>query len=93
MIEGILNMSYINKRAVRKLALDMANSKYPLDEMPDKVVDSNGRLWNYSGAKSKRVSKRYKQVSSKFLEHIDLMVFNNVKSYIEKMPNKGSTVK
>ena len=86
-------MSYINKRAVRKLALDMANSKYPLDEMPDQHIDADGRVWNYAGAKKNRTTKRFKQVSTKFLEHIDLMVLNNVKSHIEKMPNKGSTVK
>jgi len=86
-------MSYINKRAVRALALKIANNKYPLDEMPDQRVDSDGRVWNYARANKNRTKKRYTQVSAKFLEHVDLMVRNNVQSYIDKMPNKGSTIK
>ena len=93
LIEEILNMSYINKRAVRKLALDMANSKFPMDDMPDEHVDSTGKVWNYAGAKKHRIARRYKQVSTKFLDYIDLMVRNNVQQHIEKMDNKGSTVK
>lgn len=83
----------INKRAVRKLALDIANNLHPQEGIPDTYTDSNGRVWNYSGAKKHASNKRYKQVSASFLDHINSLVRVNVEQFVKKMPNKGSTIK
>lgn len=83
----------INKRAVRKLALEIANAQYPCESLPDTQTDTNGRVWTYKRCKESFTNKKYKQVSSKFLEHIETMVRVNMKQYIEKMDGKGSTIK
>ena len=83
----------INKRAVRKLALDIANDMYGQLHLPDKSVDPSGRTWNFTGAKKQMKGKKYKQVSASFLEHINSLVRVNVENHIKNMQSTGSTVK
>ncbi len=83
----------INKRAVRRLALTIANELHPQDNLPKDYTDSTGKVWTYARASSMSKSKKYKQVSAAFLDHINGLVRVNVENYIKKMPNKGSTVK
>ena len=83
----------INKRAVRKLALTIANDMYNNTTLPDTTTDSTGRVWDYRRTKNVTTTKKYRQVSASFLDHIESMVRVNMKEYIRAMPDKGSTVK
>tara|TARA_R110002167_G_scaffold9579_21_gene44372 strand:+ start:1310 stop:1573 length:264 start_codon:yes stop_codon:yes gene_type:complete len=83
----------INKRAVRKLALDLANDRHPIEDLKDIYVDSEGRKWDYARALASSNTKKYKQVSASFIEHINSLVRVNVEQHIKKMTGKGSTVK
>jgi len=83
----------INKRAVRKLALSIANDMYPTTAMPDEYVDNDGRKWNYSRAMKASTNKKFKQVSGAFLEHINSLVRVQVESHIKKNPPRGATIK
>lgn len=83
----------INKRAVRKLALTLANDKHAPEELQDIYVDSEGRKWDYSRALASTNTKKYKQVSASFLEHINSLVRVNVEQHIKNLSGKGSTVK
>lgn len=83
----------INKRAVRQLALTIANDIHGQLHLPDVSVDHDGRAWDFSGAKKQMHGKKYKQVSASFLEHINSMVRVNVEEHIKKMRATGSTVK
>tara|TARA_R110000824_G_scaffold245720_4_gene434830 strand:+ start:3043 stop:3312 length:270 start_codon:yes stop_codon:yes gene_type:complete len=83
----------INRRAVRKLALVIANEMHPQKTMSDEYVDASGRTWNYGRALASSANKKYKQVSISFLEHINGMVRVEVEKYIKKNPPRGATVK
>lgn len=83
----------INKRAVRALALSIANDMYGEITLPDNDTSSDGKVWKYTRAKSNMSGKKYKQVSAKFLEHIDSLVRVNVQQYIKKMQDRGTTIK
>ena len=83
----------INKRAVRKVALDVANSMYSNVGLQDRVTDGDGKQWNYKRVNEMRTGNKYKQVSASFLDHIEAMVRVNVKEYIKKSKLTGSTVK
>lgn len=83
----------INKRAVRSLALSIANDMYGNTCLPDTATGEGGRVWNYTRCKQSMSGKKYKQVSANFLEHINQLVRVNVQEYIKKMQDKGSTIK
>lgn len=83
----------INKRAVRQLALTVANDMYGGSHLPDTSTDSQGKVWSYKRTKKLSSGKKYRQVSASFLDHIESMVRVNVQDYIKKMQDKGSTVK
>ena len=83
----------INKRAVRKLALTIANEIHPKKNMADEYVDSSGKTWNYGRALRSSANKKYKQVSISFLEHINSLVRVEVEKYIKKNPPRGATIK
>lgn len=85
--------SLINKRAVRKLALDLANDMYSNVNLPDSAVSSDGTRWNYTRVKASRKGKKYNQVSLAFIDHINAMVRVNVQEYIKKNKPTGSTIK
>jgi hypothetical protein len=85
--------SLINKRAVRKLALTLANDIHGQLHLPDKTVDNDGRTWTFKNAKKQMDGKKYSQVSTIFLEHINSMVRVNVEEYIKNMKTTGSTIK
>lgn len=83
----------INKRAVRQLALTIANDLYGSIQLPDKSPGIDGKVWDYTRAKENMSGRKYRQVSSKFIEHINNMVRVNVQEYIKNMQDKGSTIK
>ena len=85
-------MSLINKRAVRKLALQLANAKYPKDSI-DNCVDSQGRQWDYSRAQELSKKKRFSQVSSTFLDQVEAQVRVAVQKRVDAMSKAGKTVK
>lgn len=85
-------MSLINKRAVRKLALSLANAKYPKDSIQN-TVDSQGRQWDYSRAQELSKKQRFTQVSSTFLDQIEAQVRVAVQKRIDAMTKAGKTVK
>ena len=89
----IIMSSLINKRAVRALALKVANSNHRATELPDTYVDSTGRQWDYTGAKKHSKKQRYTQVSSSFMEHIESLIRANIIAHVNKMDPKGHTVK
>lgn len=83
----------INKRAVRKLALTLANDMHANLSLPDNITDGDGRTWDFTGAKKEMKGKKYTQVSASFLNHIDSLVRVNAEEYIKKMRTTGSTIK
>jgi len=83
----------INKQAVRRLALIIANEKHTDVGLPDSYADATGRQWNYTGAKKSYRGRKYRQVSAAFLEHMDSLVKVSISNYIDKMDNNGSTIK
>ena len=85
-------MSLINKRAVRKLALDLANAKYPKDQIKN-CVDSTGRQWDYSRAQELSKKRRFSQVSSSFMDQIEAQIRVIITARIDAMPKSGKTVK
>ena len=85
-------MGLINKRSVRKIILDLANSKHPADELTPDYTDSTGKVWSYARANSIKSSKKYTQVSISLLEEIDTQVRVLVAKYIDKAHLTGKTV-
>mgnify|MGYP006106339681 CR=1 FL=1 len=83
----------INRSAVRKLALVIANDLHSGSILPDNITDGDGRNWDFTGAKKEMKGKKYTQVSASFIDHINSLVRVNVEEYIKKMRNTGSTVK
>ena len=83
----------INKQAVRRIALIMANEKFSDSSLPDVLTDSSGREWNWSNVKKVKPYRKYRQVSVNFIENINAEVRNIIKSKIDGLDGKGSTVK
>jgi hypothetical protein len=93
MTREILKMSnLINKQAVRKLALMVANDKYSTSGLPD-IVEGAERTWDWTRAKKAKPYKKYRQVSLSFLEEINTSVRLLVQERINKLDGKGTTIK
>lgn len=86
-------MSLINKRAVRKLAMTIANEKYANKPPLTTAVDSTGRQWSYERALSLSTRKKYTQVSEEFFEMIEESVRNTIQDHLAKEPPIGKTIK
>jgi len=86
-------MSLINKRAVRKIILNLANSKYSDYGLHDNAIDSTGKEWDYSRANTLRKNKKFTQVTQKLLDGLDVYLRIHIESHLDNNPQSGKTVK
>ncbi len=82
-------MSLINKKAVKKFALDAANIRFA-KKLPKRTVDSQGREWNWSRCGK---TKRFSQVSKAFMDDVEAKVRNMITEHIKKHPSVGKTIR
>lgn len=81
----------INKIATRRFILDMANELCSVDNLPDKIVDSTGRTWNYSRCNTGL--KRFNSVSQDYIEMLDVEFRKMIAQKLKNNPPRGKTVK
>lgn len=88
------NTSMINKTRVKRKCLQIANEVYDtFDTLPDVRVDSEGRKWNWSRARSSRTKGKFTQVSQSLLDELDATVRRMIYDRVTKQPQTGKTVK
>lgn len=81
----------INKIATRRFILDVANEQCSMDTMPDQVIDENGRTWDYS--RCNKGLKRFNNVSSDYIDTLDVEFRKLIAKKITTNPPRGKTVK
>ena len=84
-------MSLINKKAVKKFTLNIANDRFSAN-LPKRMVDGQGREWNLSRC-GQSASKRFTQVSQSFVDDIEAKVRNLIAEHIKKHPSIGKTIR
>lgn len=88
-----MNTNITNKTKLKRFVLTIANETFSTSEMPDEVVDSNGRVWNHARSNAAKRGKRFTQVSQTLLDDIERDVRRMIINKIESSHQTGKTVR